>query len=160
VVAALKENVRAARIPHDEDDVTLPGVSLRALWQPGEAAEIDATWPLRWNFDFRSRFPKAFAQPPRRDGRLGLRLAFERPELRHTPRAPAAVVAHAKDLDLKFAGRVRANHDLQGLARGDALARAVALDQARSKLVASVKFDVGQLPVRPCPRIFLSDPIG
>src|SRR5882762_4005081 len=62
VVAALKENVRAARIPHDEDDITLPGVSLRVLRQPRETAEINATWPFRWNLDLRSRFPTAFPQ--------------------------------------------------------------------------------------------------
>ena len=127
VVAALEEDVGGAVVADDEDDVALPVRCSTLSGIRGEPAEIDAAGPVGGNLQFRRGLPAAFAQ--RRVRSAGpAASSLKRAEGRHETRAASAIIAHAKDFDLKSARRVGADHDLKRLAGFDALMRTVAFD--------------------------------
>ena len=154
VVAALEDDVRLAAIAHDEHDVALPGVFVLGLGHRRELAEINSAGPVGGDFDFGVRLPAALAETLRPDGRFGLRLHRDRAELRHVPPAGAAVVTHPIYVDRGTARRFGAEEDAKRLAGFDALMRAIAFDQRRSKALPFIGADFRELPaIRPRARI-------
>ena len=121
VVAALEKEIRRPVVAHDEDDVTLPVWFGFLVGHGGESAEVNTARPVIWDSNCRRRFPFATAHSLVADGRLGLRLAIERPEGFHESRSTSAVVAHSENLDGELDRRLRAHHHVNFLARLDRL---------------------------------------
>ncbi len=146
IVAALEQHVGLARVADDEDDVALPIRLVLGIGQRRQPAEINAAHPVGGNLQRCRRRPAALAPPLLTDGRDRLRHALQRPERRHQPRALAAVVAGAEDLDLELRRRVGRDHDVERLARKHRLLRAIPLNPRRA-VVVLVGADARELPV-------------
>ena len=153
VVAALVDEVGAAIIAHDEDDV-----ALQAFERGGEFADIDAAHPVGGDFDFRARLPRAVANTLGPDWRIGLHFSLERTESLHEASAIAAVVAEAEDIEGEARCGIGADVKRNRLARADAGAGAVAFDPRATVFCFRVNARVREHPVaRAGPGVFVAD---
>src|SRR4029079_9524621 len=118
-----------AVVAHDEDRVALDGLALG-----GELGEVDAARPVRGDRDRRAGLPLADPQAVRVDQRILLDLSGERAEVADVPRARAAVVAHAVEVDGELGLGVRADVEGDRLAGADAAAGEIALDPGAAVL--------------------------
>ena len=146
VVRALEQDVGRPVVADDEDDVALPVGLGGALGEGREPAQVDAAGPVGGNRQPGGRLPAALVQVFRAGLRDRLGLALERAERRHQAGASAAVIAHAKDLDLnRRGGSVETMMSIVSPAL-HALLRAIAFDPGGAEPVL-VGADAGQLPV-------------
>ena len=144
-VTALKKQLAGTVIPHRENDV-----ALHAPFFLAEFAQVDAAQPIPGNLKLHRRFPLAFAQAALADRRIGLGLALQRIESLHEPSSGSAVITGTEDLQIKRRNRIRAHHDLEGLAGAHARGGAIAFDapgtpQFDRFIVGDV--DLGEQPV-------------
>ena len=121
IVATLEKEIRRPVVAHDEDDVALPVWRTLLVGHGSKSSEVNTARPIVGNLDCRRWFPFATAHSLVADGRLGLRLAIERPEGFHEARAASAVVAHPENLQHELRRRFSAHHHVNFLARLDRL---------------------------------------
>ena len=142
VVRALKDQVGAAVIAHDEDDVALHPFAFGR-----ELAEIDAAGPVRRNFQRGARLPLTIAQALGADGRVGLHCTRERPERREVTSSGPAVEAHAIHVESERGRRIGADEELDAIARPHAGVRTVTFNPWTTILGGWIDSRVLQRPV-------------
>src|SRR5262249_41298977 len=122
-IAALEQEIARTIILHDEDHV-----ALEVFFLCSQFSHIDAARPFPRNYDFRRRFPSAFAQTLVANLWVRLDCSFEGPEVYQVAPAFAPVVAETINVDYVRRAGIRADHDLQPLTSSHTTARAIAFD--------------------------------
>ena len=142
VIRTLKNEVGAAVIAHNEDDVALQTFAFRR-----ELAKIDAAGPVRRNLQRGARLPLAIAHALGADGWVGLHCARERPERREVTSSGPAVEAHAIHVDGERGRRIGADEELDAIARSRAGVRTVTFNPWTAILGGGIDSRVLEHPV-------------